>query len=175
MMVWFFSWVVVMILTISAGSLINPQAVGAACLVLVLFSCLIFGYSGPVWLSHFIFLAFLGGLMVVFLYAVSLAPSPYFKGVAGQIKAPLKVLGGSIFFFFYFFLYKGWLMTSSVLFGGLIEGSFLGGGEMVDSSWVSSVSFVFLALVLAICMVSVTKLCSYNSGGSLRGMRSKME
>lgn len=62
-----------------------------------------------------------------------------------------------------------------MLLGGLIESSSLSGGEMVDRRWVRRLSFVFLALVLAICMVSVTKLCSYNRGGSLRGMRSKMD
>nr|ALA07925.1 NADH dehydrogenase subunit 6 [Argopecten irradians concentricus] len=173
--VWFLMWVVVMTLIFGAASLVNPQAVGAACLLLVLLSCLIFGYSGPVWLSHFIFLAFLGGLMVVFLYAVSLAPSPFFKGVVGQVKTPLKMLGAAFFFFFFLCFYEGWFSAGSVLLGGLIESPSLSGGEMVDSSWVSSLSFVFLALVLAICMVSVTKLCSYNSGGSLRGMRSKMD
>lgn len=105
--VWFLIWVVVITLIFGAASLVNPQAVGAACLLLVLLRCLIFGYRGPVWLRHFIFLAFLGGLIVVFLYAVSLAPRPFFKGVVGQVKTPLKMLGAAFLFFFFLCFYEG--------------------------------------------------------------------
>nr|YP_001382290.1 NADH dehydrogenase subunit 6 [Argopecten irradians]ABS17673.1 NADH dehydrogenase subunit 6 [Argopecten irradians] len=173
--VWFLKSGVVKTLIFGAPPLVNPPTLGTAGFLLVFLSGPNFGYRGPVWVKPLFFLAFLGGMKIVFLKAVSRAPRPFFKGVLGQIKTPPQIFGAAFFFFFFLCFYEGWFSAGSVLLGGLIESSSLSGGEMVDSSWVSSLSFVFLALVLAICMVSVTKLCSYNSGGSLRGMRSKMD
>ena len=41
-------------------------------------------------MRHFVFLSFLGGLLVIFLYAVALAPSPLFLRIWKTIKGPLK-------------------------------------------------------------------------------------
>nr|AKE35607.1 NADH dehydrogenase subunit 6 [Pecten maximus] len=174
MKVWYLLWVVAVVLLVGIGSLVNPQAVGSFCFFLVLLGCLVCGYSGSVWLSHFIFLSFLGGMLVVFLYAVALAPSPYFESISGRMSSPLKVIGALVAFSCLLVYAEGWGCYLDVLCSGLFEVPLFHDPEMVDSSWAGSVSFLFLAVLLAVCMVSITKLCSYNSQGSLRGVRSTM-
>nr|YP_010151027.1 NADH dehydrogenase subunit 6 [Amusium pleuronectes]QQV73587.1 NADH dehydrogenase subunit 6 [Amusium pleuronectes] len=163
-----------MVLLVGIGSLVNPQAVGSFCFFLVLLGCLVYGYSGAVWFSYFIFLSFLGGLLVVFLYAVALAPSPYFESFSERMMTPLKVVGLMTICFCLFLIWEGWWCYMDVLCSGLFEVPMFHDPEMTDSGWVSSVSFLFLAVLLAVCMISITKLCSYNSQGSLRGVRSTM-
>ncbi|YP_010576134.1 NADH dehydrogenase subunit 6 (mitochondrion) [Ylistrum balloti] len=168
-------WILVMFFLVGCGSLVGPQAVGCFSFFSVLLGCLVFGYSGAVWLSHFIFLSFLGGLMVVFLYAVALAPNPLFKSIAQKTVRPMSVIMFIISVSCLIFYYDGWWCYKDVFCGGYVDVSGCFGPELSDSSWVGSVTFLFLAVLLAICMVSVTKLCWYNKSGALRGIRSTMK
>lgn len=162
-------WFSLVSLMVLCGFSVNVQAVGCSCFFLIFLSCLILGYRGIVWLSHFIFLAFLGGLIVIFLYVLSLAPSPQFSSLWDLLFLPFLfllslslVLGGVSFICqadqYWFNTCRGYPHVRA----------FMGYHINVGSSWAGDVGFVFLALVLAICMVRVTKLCSYK-GGALRG------
>lgn len=159
------------VLLVGIGSLVNPQAVGRFCFFLVLLGCLVCGYRGSVWLRHFIFLSFLGGMLVVFLYAVALAPRPYFERISGRISSPLKVIGALVAFSCLLVYAEGWGCYLDVLCRGFFEVPLFHDPEIVDRSWAGRVSFLFLAVLLAVCIVSITKLCRYNRQGSLRGVR----
>nr|YP_010133199.1 NADH dehydrogenase subunit 6 [Azumapecten farreri]ABQ96654.1 NADH dehydrogenase subunit 6 [Azumapecten farreri]ACD77261.1 NADH dehydrogenase subunit 6 [Azumapecten farreri]ACL36016.1 NADH dehydrogenase subunit 6 [Azumapecten farreri] len=163
-----------MLLFVAASTLVSPQAVGGFCFFLVTLGCLIFGYCGAVWMSHFVFLSFLGGLLVIFLYAVALAPSPLFLSMWKTIKGPLKWVMGLFLMLVGFIYFSNRSVCLSCLCTGYYEVPFFSSPEFMSSSWVGGFSFLFLAVLLAICMVSVTKLCSYNKKGSLRGVRSTM-
>nr|YP_272041.1 NADH dehydrogenase subunit 6 [Placopecten magellanicus]AAZ06454.1 NADH dehydrogenase subunit 6 [Placopecten magellanicus] len=167
-------WFLAAGLFVGSSTLISPQAVGASSFLLVLLGCLMFGYGGAPWLSHFVFLSFLGGLLVVFLYAVALAPSPLFKGVGESVFPVLKVILFVVLVVCGYVSYKGGWCYFRVMMGGYRNVPLFTCPELVSSSWVGSVSFVGLAVVLAMCMVAVTKLCSFNKTGSLRGVRSTM-
>jgi len=54
---------------------------------------------------------------------------------------------------------------------GYYEVPYFSSPEYIGSGWVRRSRFLFLAVLLAICMVSVTKLCRYNKTGALRGKR----
>nr|YP_010316004.1 NADH dehydrogenase subunit 6 [Mimachlamys varia]UNA71546.1 NADH dehydrogenase subunit 6 [Mimachlamys varia] len=161
-------------LFVGAASLVSPQAVGICCFFLVTLGCLIFGYSGSVWLSHFVFLSFLGGLLVIFLYACALAPSPLFISIWKTVKAPVKgwfVVSGLVYCLVW---YSGRLCYLRFISENWYDWSHSPDPGIVGGSWIATGSFPFLAFLLALCMVSVTKLCSYNKNSSLRGDRSTM-
>lgn len=42
-------------------------------------------------MAHFVFLSFLGGLRVIFLYTMSVAPNPLFHDVYERVEIPVKV------------------------------------------------------------------------------------
>nr|AGR50841.1 NADH dehydrogenase subunit 6 [Mimachlamys senatoria] len=162
-------------LFVAASTLVGPQAVGICCLMLVLVGCLIFGYCGGVWLSHFVFLSFLGGLLVIFLYTVALAPSPLFKSVFSSMKRPL-MFGFSVSLASCVFmgLTNRWSYLEKTC-SNYLDVPYSSSPEFLSSAWVGGPSFLFLGILLAICMVGVTKLCGYNKKGALRGIRSTMK
>nr|QCD14065.1 NADH dehydrogenase subunit 6 [Crassadoma gigantea] len=161
-------------LFVGASSLVSPQAVGGICFFLVTLGCLIFGYCGAVWMSHFVFLSFLGGLLVIFLYAVALAPSPLFHSVWKTVKFPLKCVYGLFLLVVGLVYFTGRRMCLECLLTGYFPSPYFCNPELMSGKWVAGPPFLFLAVLLAICMVSITKLCSYNKKGALRGDRSTM-
>lgn len=56
--------------------LIPVQTVAAVTALMAVNACLAAGFRGFTWYRHFIFLSYLGGLLVLFLYSTALAPCP---------------------------------------------------------------------------------------------------
>nr|WFG79965.1 NADH dehydrogenase subunit 6 [Catillopecten margaritatus] len=142
--------------------LVSPQAVGFCCFWLVLLGCFVVGYSGMAWFGYLMFLAYLGGLLVVFLYSMVLASSPYFGGVVG------------FFLFLWVFFLVVVVLGLWSFSGGGSEIFFLSSGGSVsfftssNFEWLGNLwTFSVMGGLLLMCMVSVTKICS-GCGGSLR-------
>nr|WBP69651.1 NADH dehydrogenase subunit 6 [Propeamussium sp. mt1] len=147
---------------------VSPQAVGFCCFWLVLLGCFLVGYSGMAWFGYLVFLAYLGGLLVVFLYSMVLAPSPYFGKVSNVFFS--KEVGVAVGFFAMFIIFFAYYSWSEVSGGNWFASEFVNfyfsGG--VSFSWLgNSLTFPVIGGLLLMCMVSVTKICG-DCSGSLR-------
>lgn len=72
----------------------HPLAIGIILLIQTLFICLIAGnYRESFWFSYILFLIFLGGILVLFIYVTSLASNEIFS-----ISIKIIVLSSSIIF-----------------------------------------------------------------------------
>ena len=63
---------------VSLMAFVSVQSVAMVRALIAVNGCLAAGFRGFTWFSHFIFLSFLGGLLVLFLYSTALAPCPVY-------------------------------------------------------------------------------------------------
>nr|WHU31460.1 NADH dehydrogenase subunit 6 [Claassenia sp. 2 YNX-2023a] len=80
----------------------HPLAMGMMLLLQTLFICLIAGFmTQSFWFSYILFLVFLGGLLVLFIYVTSLASNELFSLSTPNLLFSLTLLSlASIFLFF---------------------------------------------------------------------------
>nr|QDM58574.1 NADH dehydrogenase subunit 6 [Spondylus violaceus] len=126
------------------------------------------------------FLSYLGGLLVLFLYSTALAPCP------GKLIRFHPDLDKERLFWYLLGMVGFWVFSAGVYWGSEIkvlvsemesvymDFSWFSGPEMIDFNWFNGWGFITFGLVLFLCMVSVTKLCT-KSGVSLRRVVSGCE
>nr|UBU97796.1 NADH dehydrogenase subunit 6 [Dardanus aspersus] len=75
-----FSVPIILLLSLLFMSLTHPLAVGLVLLLQTIFVSLLAGlFSGTYWFSYILFLIFLGGMLVLFIYVASLASNEQFS------------------------------------------------------------------------------------------------
>nr|QLY89964.1 NADH dehydrogenase subunit 6 [Sympycnus pulicarius] len=93
-----FQFIMSILIFISAFTFIqmnHPLAMGLMLLIQTLFICLITGIvSKTFWFSYILFLVFLGGMLVLFIYVTSLASNEMFS-----MSIKMTFMGTSIIFF----------------------------------------------------------------------------
>lgn len=88
----------------------HPLAIGLILLIQTLLICLISGFiTKTFWFSYVLFLIFLGGILVLFIYVTSLASNEIFNFSLNLIVTCL--VNFSLIYFFIFFLDKNFLIN----------------------------------------------------------------
>nr|WHU31473.1 NADH dehydrogenase subunit 6 [Claassenia xucheni] len=80
----------------------HPLAMGLMLLVQTLFICLVTGFTTQsFWFSYILFLVFLGGLLVLFIYVTSLASNELFSLSTSNLLFSLTLLSMTLAFLFF--------------------------------------------------------------------------
>ena len=130
----------------------SPLFLGLWVLILALRVSLLLGLTTASWLSLFIFLIYVGGLLVIFAYFVALAPNQI---IEAKIILILRV---ATYFSLIFILYPNFIVLAS-------DFSFTRQLPIIALfSFSNILIFLFLALVLFFALVAVVKIRTIVSG-----------
>nr|QBC73231.1 NADH dehydrogenase subunit 6 [Divia briandi] len=140
--------------------MMQPLSLGLCIMMISLMSCMLLGLTFSSWFSYVLFLIYVGGLLVMFVYVAALAPNTLFSS--------LKSLMGISFLSVIMFLLLTLLSPTDVSF--LYDTLTLDhtsqntktGIAMVSSSNVSML--IGLALILLMNLLAVVKVCFYQQG-----------
>lgn len=130
----------------------SPLFLGLWVLLLALRVSLLLGLTTASWLGLFIFLIYVGGLLVIFAYFVALAPNQI---IEAKIMLILRV---ATYFRLTFILYPNFIILAS-------DFSYLTQTPIIALFSFSNIRiFLFLALVLFFALVAVVKIRTIVSG-----------
>nr|YP_010974603.1 NADH dehydrogenase subunit 6 [Pomacea aulanieri]WNR57056.1 NADH dehydrogenase subunit 6 [Pomacea aulanieri] len=140
----------------------QPLSLGLTIMFLTLFLCLLASMFFSSWYAYILFLIYIGGLLVMFIYVASLIPNMLF--LSNNYLIFFLVSQILLMWFFYFYISKSLKMTNYNSYTNYSMLSFYG-SELVSSSLFSV--FIGLSVVLLLNLVAVVKICFYYYG-SLR-------
>nr|YP_009344618.1 NADH dehydrogenase subunit 6 [Panopea abrupta]APU51879.1 NADH dehydrogenase subunit 6 [Panopea abrupta] len=155
-------------IVLGAMSSSHPLVLGGMLLLLSLFSVLYMVMKISSLVGLFLFLVFIGGLLVLFSYVVSLSSNPFISGKVSELThllfgmVLLGVLGFSMLS----------LCLYSVGVGGVV--SVLVGAfqwlklVVVSKLWLKMI--IFLSLLLFLSMVAVVNVCSSFKGALIKSL-----
>nr|YP_010350002.1 NADH dehydrogenase subunit 6 [Clithon corona]UOH96872.1 NADH dehydrogenase subunit 6 [Clithon corona] len=140
--------------------MMQPLSLGLCIMGISLFWCVLLGLTYSSWFSYVLFLIYVGGLLVMFVYVAALAPNTLFS----SLKSLVGVLTTSAFLLI--------LVSSltpkdlSFLYDNLsldyYSESIKTGIMMVSSSNISML--IGLGLILLMNLLAVVKVCYYQQG-----------
>nr|UOU85328.1 NADH dehydrogenase subunit 6 [Cordilura albipes] len=106
-------WILLSLLLIFSFIFMNmmhPLAMGLTLLIQTILICLMSGLmTKTFWFSYILFLVFLGGMLVLFIYVTSLASNEMFS-----FSLKLMFISFTMFLMILFFLNKNWLNLSNM-------------------------------------------------------------
>lgn len=129
----------------------SPLFLGLYIIILALSISLFLSFSAASWLGLFIFLIYVGGLLVIFAYFVALTPNLLISGANIVILTTLSFLTLTLLINFI-------PISTNINISSTRKHNMFSLLLIVNSS-----SLIILALVLFIALVAVVKLCSYSS------------
>lgn len=126
----------------------NPLSIG---LILLIETCLVAVRSGSridsFWFSYILFLIFLGGILILFIYVASLASNEQF---VFNFKRFFFIIGGRILFFLIFIKLDLLLLTKNISFyWSFFSNSFISPNVIKISSLYSNSSFLFTLFIIS--------------------------
>lgn len=131
----------------------SPLFLGLWILLLALSLSLFLAFTSFHWLGLFIFIIYVGGLLVIFAYFVALAPNQLIRGKS------LRLLTILSFFIFFSSLYSSSIFSNQN-FSSLTPNSSIGAFFFSSNLW----ALFFIALILFFALVGVVKISSFYSG-----------
>jgi len=140
--------------------IIQPLSLGLCIIMISLISCILLGLTFSSWFSYVLFLIYVGGLLVMFVYVAALAPNTLFSR--------LKSLAGILFLSTIIFSLLIILTPTDIsfLYDNLIldytSQNMKTGIAIVSSSNVRIL--IGLALILLVNLLAVVKVCFYQQG-----------
>nr|YP_010610768.1 NADH dehydrogenase subunit 6 [Bolitaena pygmaea]WAP91588.1 NADH dehydrogenase subunit 6 [Bolitaena pygmaea] len=141
--------------------MIQPLSLGFVIMMISGFMSVVVSFFIYSWYGFILFLVYIGGLMVMFTYVISLVPNLIFfsKGVllyVGLLFASFMVVN-------FFFMFKSIdLSTMSMNLMGIKDFS-LSMSSLIMSSY-NFLTYVFLGVLLLLILISVVKICYYCEG-----------
>nr|QXJ42354.1 NADH dehydrogenase subunit 6 [Sepioloidea lineolata] len=140
---------------------IQPLSLGFMLMLMVLFASVLVSMSIFSWYGYLLFLVYVGGMLVMFMYIISLIPNLIF-------------LSSSIFLYFFsifvMFLFMSLTFTKDMInveMKGYESMNYsynsLGGGSLI-MMYDNFLNYLLLALVLLFVLISVVKICYYCEG-----------
>lgn len=130
----------------------SPLFLGLWVLILALRVSLLLGLTTISWLGLFIFLIYVGALLVIFAYFVALAPNQIIEAKI------IFILSVATYFSLIFILYPNFIVLAS-------DFSYLSQSPIIALFSLSNILiFLFLALVLFFALVAVVKIRTIVSG-----------
>nr|YP_010454039.1 NADH dehydrogenase subunit 6 [Heteroteuthis dagamensis]QXJ42016.1 NADH dehydrogenase subunit 6 [Heteroteuthis dagamensis] len=140
---------------------IQPLSLGFMLMVMVLFISVLIGIIIFSWYGYLLFLVFIGGMLVMFMYVISLMPNFIF------LSGKVVLYFFSIFFGFMlmnFFVFKEMIsgdMKSSMMFNYMNMS--MGGSSVIMMSD-NFFCYLLLGFILLFVLISVVKICYYCEG-----------
>uniref|UniRef100_UPI0030E0E6DB NADH dehydrogenase subunit 6 n=1 Tax=Nerita undata TaxID=335533 RepID=UPI0030E0E6DB len=147
-------------LIFSMPMMMQPLSLGLCIMMISLFWCILLGLTYSSWFSYVLFLIYVGGLLVMFVYVAALAPNTLFS----SLKSLSGIMMVSIFMLIMLttltpkdlsFLYD---VSSLDQFSENMKTGIL----MVSSSNISML--IGLGLILLMNLLAVVKVCYYQQG-----------
>ncbi|YP_112444.1 NADH dehydrogenase subunit 6 (mitochondrion) [Octopus vulgaris] len=141
--------------------LIQPLSLGFMIMLVSIFMSILISFFIYSWYGYMLFLVYVGGLLVMFMYIISLIPNLIFfsKGLI------MYMLVGFLSFFLMNMISMYYYLDVNMSVMKMMEVKFLSLG--MSSLLMSSFNFfcyVFLGVLLLLVLVSVVKICYYCEG-----------
>ena len=140
--------------------MIQPLSLGLCIIGISLFWCVLLGLAYSSWFSYVLFLIYVGGLLVIFVYVAALAPNTLFS----SLKSLVGITTTSVFLLVIILLFTP--KDLSFLYDNLsldyYSERMKTGIIMVSSSNISML--IGLGLILLINLLAVVKVCYYQQG-----------
>nr|YP_008994360.1 NADH dehydrogenase subunit 6 [Cistopus taiwanicus]AGS15333.1 NADH dehydrogenase subunit 6 [Cistopus taiwanicus] len=141
--------------------LVQPLSLGFMIMMISIFMSVLVSFFVYSWYGYMLFLVYVGGLLVMFMYIISLVPNLIFfsKGMV------MYMLIGFVSFFlmnmFTMYIY----MDMSLMMVKIMEIKFvsLGMSSLLMSKF-NFFCYVFLGVLLLLILISVVKICYYCEG-----------
>nr|YP_010988697.1 NADH dehydrogenase subunit 6 [Anaspides richardsoni]WOR81015.1 NADH dehydrogenase subunit 6 [Anaspides richardsoni] len=148
----------------------HPLSMGLTLLTQTCFICVTSGMINlTFWFSYILFLIFLGGMLVLFIYVASLASNEMFK----MSFTFLFLLGVAVIFFFMFYLFSDFLMfyidSLDMSSSNLNFTSQLSNQNLISFIYAPSIMFytLFMVFYLLLTLIVAVKITN-NFQGPLR-------
>nr|YP_009020450.1 NADH dehydrogenase subunit 6 [Engaeus cunicularius]CDN85539.1 NADH dehydrogenase subunit 6 [Engaeus cunicularius] len=162
----YFSLPLILTLSLIFAHLTHPLSMGVTLLIQTILICLLTGLFNPCfWFSYILFLIFLGGMLILFIYVASLASNEPFK----LHFLWSSLLGATMFFSLYLlwsdplpFLMDFFLTSSEMTFQTKMNFSLTSTSTLFASPSFYLTSFMIMYLLLTL-LVAV-KIMSLSSG-----------
>nr|YP_011014672.1 NADH dehydrogenase subunit 6 [Melanodrymia galeronae]WQA11510.1 NADH dehydrogenase subunit 6 [Melanodrymia galeronae] len=138
----------------------HPLSLGLCIMFLSLSSCFLIGLLSHSWFGFILFLIFVGGMLVMFIYVSALSPNVYFKGMNLPFVMVILVL-----FMLFNFIELFFLDTLSVTDVFVENFSFmksLNGEKVVVPAYICIM--IGLGVILLLNLLAVVKICYYQHG-----------
>nr|YP_009826314.1 NADH dehydrogenase subunit 6 [Argonauta nodosus]QCI56212.1 NADH dehydrogenase subunit 6 [Argonauta nodosus] len=141
--------------------LIQPLSLGIMILLVNICFSMLIGYFSFSWYGYILFLIYVGGLMVMFMYIISLIPNLIFfsKGVFMYLFLSMMMFlfinYYSMFDYYFYMNLKDSMME--------LKGMSMGFSSILMSEY-NFVSYIFLGVLLLLILISVVKICYYCEG-----------
>nr|YP_010546427.1 NADH dehydrogenase subunit 6 [Nerita histrio]QWS05787.1 NADH dehydrogenase subunit 6 [Nerita chamaeleon]UYI29943.1 NADH dehydrogenase subunit 6 [Nerita histrio] len=147
-------------LIFSMPMMMQPLSLGLCIMMISLFWCILLGLTYSSWFSYVLFLIYVGGLLVMFVYVAALAPNTLFSS--------LKSLSGIMMVSTFMLILSIALTPKDLSFLSDISSldhfseNMKTGILMVSSSNISML--IGLGLILLMNLLAVVKVCYYQQG-----------
>nr|YP_009320074.1 NADH dehydrogenase subunit 6 [Clithon retropictum]BAV89904.1 NADH dehydrogenase subunit 6 [Clithon retropictum] len=140
--------------------MMQPLSLGLCIMGISLFWCVLLGLTYSSWFSYVLFLIYVGGLLVMFVYVAALAPNTLFS----SLKSLVGILATSAFLLtlIFFLTPKDLSFLYDNLSLDYYSESIKTGIMMVSSSNISML--IGLGLILLMNLLAVVKVCYYQQG-----------
>nr|YP_009537165.1 NADH dehydrogenase subunit 6 [Callistoctopus luteus]ATU06704.1 NADH dehydrogenase subunit 6 [Callistoctopus luteus] len=141
--------------------LIQPLSLGFMLMVISIFMSVLISFFIYSWYGFMLFLVYIGGLMVMFMYIISLIPNLIFfsKGMVMY----LVIMMTGFFFMNLFMMYSSLDVVMLKLVVVEMKNVTMGLSTVVMSSY-NFFCYVFLGVLLLLILISVVKICYYCEG-----------
>nr|YP_010610781.1 NADH dehydrogenase subunit 6 [Argonauta argo]WAP91601.1 NADH dehydrogenase subunit 6 [Argonauta argo]BCN86449.1 NADH dehydrogenase subunit 6 [Argonauta argo] len=149
--------------------LIQPLSLGFMILLVNIFMSMLIGFFSFSWYGYILFLVYVGGLMVMFMYIISLIPNLIFfsKGMLLYLLMSFSLFMVMNYYSFYNYIIKFNLKE------GMMDLKLKSTGfSSILMSDYNFFSYVFLGVLLLLILISVVKICYY-CDGPLRAFKYK--
>nr|YP_009504420.1 NADH dehydrogenase subunit 6 [Octopus variabilis]AWX90455.1 NADH dehydrogenase subunit 6 [Octopus variabilis] len=141
--------------------LIQPLSLGFMIMIISIIMSVMVSFFIYSWYGFMLFLVYIGGLMVMFMYIVSLIPNLIFfsKGLIMYM-----LIGFFAFFFMNFFVMYSSLDVMMVKFSLMeMKNVSMGFSSLVMGNY-NFFCYMFLGMLLLLILISVVKICYYCDG-----------
>nr|YP_010610742.1 NADH dehydrogenase subunit 6 [Graneledone verrucosa]WAP91562.1 NADH dehydrogenase subunit 6 [Graneledone verrucosa] len=141
--------------------LIQPLSLGIMIMLISIFMSIIISFFIYSWYGFMLFLVYIGGLLVMFMYIISLIPNLIFfsKGLLFYFFS--LMMGFFLMNLFSMFKYMDLNMISMNLME--MKNMSMGLSSLVMSNY-NFFSYIFLGILLLLILISVVKICYYCEG-----------
>nr|APB92054.1 NADH dehydrogenase subunit 6 [Montfortula punctata] len=143
-----------------------PLSLGLIVIMLSGVMCLLIGLTPSSWYGYILFLIYIGGLLVMFIYVSAITPNVVFTSSIG-ISVSVVILWVSVSC--YLLLFSNMSGMLGEIFGFVESGRIYGlfGGDVLAGPKVV-VLLVILGVVLLMNLVAAVVVCVSRGGGALR-------
>nr|AMA07335.1 NADH dehydrogenase subunit 6 [Diodora graeca] len=144
-----------------------PLSLGLVVIVLSVGFCLVVGAAFSSWYGYILFLIYVGGLLVMFVYVSAISPNNIFSSSELVVLGMASLCGALMFVYLLGTEFSGKVGGDmEFLVEGGVYDSF--SGDLLVGPMVA-VMLVVLGGVLLVNLVAVVKICVSRRGGALRG------